>query len=197
MPSLLRFLSFAAVSLALALAEEPPSPAAPATTVIVVLPPPVAPTAPAADPMVWMTTRTPDTVVMHQRSKGLMIGGFFVTGVGIAGVIGGAHLISSINSKPSSCVAPTNDGTIGGTTSSIVASNLCGIGEGFNRGFGLAIGWTLAVGGGIWTVGGVAMSIVGGQQVPVKPKKPKNVPMASTAPSVSVGLGSVSASWSF
>jgi hypothetical protein len=198
MPSLLRFVSFAAVSLApaLAFAEEPPPPAAPATTVTIVLPPPVAPAALTVAPVVWLPASPPDTVVMHQRSKGLMIGGFFVTGAGAAGVGGGVHLISSIHSKPSRCADPTSDGTIGGTTGSIVASSLCGVGEGFNRAIGLGVGWTLVIGGSLWTVGGVAMSFLGGQQVPVKPKKTK-VPVALTTPSVSVGIGSVSASWSF
>lgn len=188
MTSFLRVLSFAAVSLSpcLAFAEEPLSPAAPSTTVTVVLPPPPAPLAAKA---VWSPAPTPDTVVMHRRNTGVMIGGFAVTTVGIVGLVSGALLVDSINSKPSSCSGPSPQdiGTIG-------SSVACGVGQGLNRGFSLVGAWTLAIAGGAWSLGGVTMAIIGGTSVPVKPKP---VRKASATPVVSVGIGSMSAAWTF
>ena len=190
MTSLLRVVCFAAVSFTpgLAFAEEPVIPPAPSTTVTVVLP---APSAPLAASMAWSPAPTPDTVVMHRRNTGVMIGGFAVTTVGIVGLISGALLVDSINSRPSSCTTPSAEGFEG-----IGQSIGCGIGESVNRDFSLAGAWTLTIAGGIWTVGGVVMSVIGGTTVPLKPKRhPKVKP--SAMPAVSVGAGSVSAAWTF
>lgn len=190
MTSFLRVVSFAAVSLApcLAFAEEPVIPAAPSTTVTIVLP---STSAPLAASTAWSPAPTPDTVVMHRRNTGVMIGGFAVTTVGIVGLISGALLVDSINSRPSSCTTPSADGFEG-----IGQALGCGIGESVSRDFSLAGAWTLTIAGGIWTVGGVVMSVIGGTTVPVKPKRgPRMKP--SAMPAVSVGAGSVSAAWTF
>jgi hypothetical protein len=191
MPSFLRVLSFAAVTLfpCLALAEEPLSPAAPSTTVTIVLP---AASAPLAAPTVWTPAPSPDTVIMHRRNTGVMIGGFAVTTVGIVGLVSGVLLVDSINSKPSSCnTLPSQD--IGAIGSSVA----CGIGDSINRDFSLLGAWTLAIAGGVWTLGGITMSAIGGTMVPLKPKHAPKKVHASVTPAVSVGIGSMSATWSF